>query len=230
MSWQATDRVWRLDMGGDTTAKVVLLALAYRLGIDSADAWPSLGRIATDTELGRTAIQNAIRRLTEAGHVEVIHTPGHTSRYRLTTADPPTRRAGTRTLGGPPNGRGGPTRRAGGAHEAGGYREQDFEHELEPRRTAPPPRQRAAAPAAEEPRHPAVGVVDIHRGRTHPVALGHVGPADEPVVAKADFAGLHVELARRALGRPAESSDPGPGGFGKVATGPGRRLEVDGAR
>lgn len=60
---------------GSPTRKAVLTALA-----DYADehgkGWPSVGRLAEDTELSVRAVQNALRELVEAGIIERRERPG----------------------------------------------------------------------------------------------------------------------------------------------------------
>ena len=125
MSWQATDAVWKLDLGGDTGAKVVLLALAYRQGVRDDATWPSQRRIAADTEQSRSTVREALHRLEAAGLIEVIHSPGRTSRYRLT----PPESVGVPKSGAPDSGAHPSRIRRAPLQNPARYREQDFEHE-----------------------------------------------------------------------------------------------------
>ena len=205
MSWQATAAVWKLDMAGDTTAKVVLLALAFRLMPGEDTTWPSVARIAADTEYCRSTVRGALQRLGEAGHVEVIHSPGRSSRYRLTVQF-----ADRVPADGAP---------ADGAHRASRWRaprqqmarqlEENSEENLNRSPTAPPQQPQRAAAAPLAPGRPAAAPVDIHRPQTHPVALGHLEPLADPTPAKADFATVHLALARRQLGTPRGLDDAG---------------------
>lgn len=64
-------------------AKFVLVMLALRAG-DDGRAWPSLARIVADTGYGRSTVSVALTELAEAGHLEVIHRPGHANMVTLT--------------------------------------------------------------------------------------------------------------------------------------------------
>ena len=152
MSWQATDAVWQLDRGRDFSAKMVLLALAWRSDTDGT-AWPRIGRMATDTGLGRSTVRRAIGRLSSAGLVEVIHTPGRVSRYRLT---PPAAGAVTPPAADAPPARSGRTPRPQRARN----REQVIEHVIEQGPTPPQQPHRAAAASAG---NRGAVVLNIHR-------------------------------------------------------------------
>jgi DNA-binding transcriptional MocR family regulator len=74
MSWQAARSVLDLD-GMKPTSKFVLMAIALRAGTDGR-AWPSIARLCADTGYNQSTTRRAIKQLSRAGLVEVIHSPG----------------------------------------------------------------------------------------------------------------------------------------------------------
>jgi DNA-binding transcriptional MocR family regulator len=64
-----------LDVEVRPTAKLVLLALALRAGVDGR-AWPSIARLCTDTGLSNATVRRAVQSLAEAGHLSTDHRPG----------------------------------------------------------------------------------------------------------------------------------------------------------
>jgi hypothetical protein len=83
MSWHAVATVTDVHLGGDPSAKAVLLALAYHANREGK-AWPSVATLAKETELGSATVRRAIRRLTDSGHISVIHRPGTAITVTLT--------------------------------------------------------------------------------------------------------------------------------------------------
>jgi hypothetical protein len=75
MSWQAIDAAYRTGADLDRAAKAVLVAIAYHANRQGR-AWPSVATLCRDTGYGQAAVRRAIHRLTESGHLTVIHKPG----------------------------------------------------------------------------------------------------------------------------------------------------------
>jgi hypothetical protein len=75
MGWTAIDHVYRNATDLDATAKAVLLAVAYHANRHGR-AWPSLATLSCETGLSRSTVQRAIKKLTESGHLQVIHRAG----------------------------------------------------------------------------------------------------------------------------------------------------------
>ena len=153
MSWQAVKAAYEVD-GLDPTARSVLVALAYRTG-PNGETWPRIVTLRADTGFSLSTVRAALERLVEAGHVEVIHSPGRSSRYRLGVTES---RQGTGSrlpaAGGPVT----ESRRAGD-REPARQGEQNLEQNLDQGAASPPPRQGAA------PKRARVGrpVLAIHR-------------------------------------------------------------------
>lgn len=76
--------------GLDRVEKAVLNSLAYHAGNESLICWPSLKTIASETGYERTAVRNAIRRLSEKGLLKITsQSTGRVSnKYQLFLTQP----------------------------------------------------------------------------------------------------------------------------------------------
>jgi len=68
----------------DPSAKYVLLAISFRANRDG-QAWPSLAAIAKDTALSPRTVRYAVRRLVDLGLLTVVHRPGSSLLFQLST-------------------------------------------------------------------------------------------------------------------------------------------------
>jgi hypothetical protein len=67
----------------------VAIALSTYINFKSGDAWPSLGRLATDTNRSRSTVWRSVRRLESLTLLAVIHARGRkkSNRYRPKLGD-----------------------------------------------------------------------------------------------------------------------------------------------
>lgn len=84
MSWTAIKMAFQADTGPGAAAKLVLVAIAYRVNGDGR-AWPSITTIIEDTGLSRRAVYRAVRQLVDGGHLTALGRPGHSTIYGLST-------------------------------------------------------------------------------------------------------------------------------------------------
>lgn len=66
-----------------STDKLVLLVLASYADIDHGRCWPSIATLCQGTGLAKRAVNNSLKRLKEAGHVEVIHRHRHSNIFTV---------------------------------------------------------------------------------------------------------------------------------------------------
>jgi hypothetical protein len=97
VSHRAVDWAWQTgrDKGLDSSARLVLLALANYANKTSGRCWAAVETLADDTGLGRHAVRAALARLGRAKVVEVERRPGRTSLWIF----PPICRSGLSTTG-----------------------------------------------------------------------------------------------------------------------------------
>lgn len=86
LSIKIIEAVWDVRVGSPTD-KLVLLALADYAN-DRGRCWPSVPALMQRTELSDRAVRTAIKRLSAAGHVEVIHRQRHSSIFTLHQVPP----------------------------------------------------------------------------------------------------------------------------------------------
>lgn len=85
MSLDAIMWVWDSKEPASPTDRAVLLALARHADMDGRRIWPSVQRIVRMTGLSKRTVQDARRRLLEAGHIEEVgHGPKGTVHYLIT--------------------------------------------------------------------------------------------------------------------------------------------------
>lgn len=68
MSWQAT--TWALreaPVGGDTTARLLLVALADRAHPDGSAAWPSVRTLTKELQISERTIRRKLAEMEKAG-------------------------------------------------------------------------------------------------------------------------------------------------------------------
>jgi len=80
-------RLVRLQRCGSPTRKAVLFDLADRAN-DSGECYPSVARIANDTELSERAVRDALRALESAGLIRSSARSGTSTIYTLTLRTP----------------------------------------------------------------------------------------------------------------------------------------------
>ena len=80
MSIRLMSAAWSADICA--TDKIVLLALADHAN-DEGRCWPGVGSIKDKCGLSQRGVQNAIKRLCEAGHLSRIERSGTTALYRV---------------------------------------------------------------------------------------------------------------------------------------------------
>jgi len=85
MSLDATIWAWRRTVGR-SSAKLVLLSIADRAD-EKHHAYPSISRLALDTELDRKTVLSCISYLEEAGVIESRRSHGKATHYRLIGVD-----------------------------------------------------------------------------------------------------------------------------------------------
>ena len=73
---------------GDPAAKLVLLALADRADKETGQCWPSLARIAEDTELSVTTVKRRLNKLEERGLIRRDQRDHNSTLYTLAPTEP----------------------------------------------------------------------------------------------------------------------------------------------
>ena len=86
VSWAAVRIAMETPMG-DPTAKLVLVAIAYRAGTYGW-AWPKVATICADTGLSERSVRRAISRLVDAGRLEVETRQGRSSVFHVVGSYP----------------------------------------------------------------------------------------------------------------------------------------------
>lgn len=83
MSLKWMTKVWDEALAVQGTPLVVLLCIADHAQDDTGEAWPSIARIAHRTRRSERAVFKALGVIEEAGWIERINRPGHSTVYRM---------------------------------------------------------------------------------------------------------------------------------------------------
>lgn len=94
LSIRIIEAVFDLSLDSSTD-KLVLLALA-KFASDQGDCWPSVATLVRVTELSERTVHNAIARLKQSGHIEVIHMPRQSNVFVIHNPAPPAPRGAAR--------------------------------------------------------------------------------------------------------------------------------------
>ncbi len=79
--------VWDLRVG-NSTDKLVLLALADFADDNGNRCFPSIAKLMARTELAKRTVMLALQRLQAAGHIEVIHRHRHSNLFKVHLVHP----------------------------------------------------------------------------------------------------------------------------------------------
>jgi hypothetical protein len=79
--------VWDLRVG-NSTDKLVLVALADYANEKTGRCWPSITALVARTELGKRTVLESLKRLQAAGHIEVTHRHRRSSMFKVRQPHP----------------------------------------------------------------------------------------------------------------------------------------------